>query len=286
MSESLTKAACAKVNLWLRILGRREDGFHEIETRMLEVALADELEMAVTARPGVDFQCSEPGVPVNESNLVLKAVRLLEAETGRAFGLRIHLRKHIPHGAGLGGGSSDAAAALAGIDELLALELGRERLLGLAQRIGSDVAFFLLGGACDCTGRGERVAPVAFAEPLRLLLVKPPFAVPTPWAYQQWAKSAEVPGLSYEPQVFPWGTMVNDLERPVFGKHLVLGVMKQWLRSQPGVQGALMSGSGSTVFAVLEPEAPAEELIRQIREEFGDAVWTCLTSAVNRPLEH
>lgn len=282
MSNTVTKAARAKVNLWLRILGRREDGFHEIETRIVEVKLGDELAIEVTADSRVEFHCAEPGVPVDDSNLVMKAVRLLEAETGRSFGLRIELRKRIPHGAGLGGGSSDAAAALAGIDELLALGLGPARLLELAKRIGSDVAFFLLGGACDCSGRGELVTPVAFSEPLRLLLVKPPFGVPTPWAYQQWSKSLEVPGLSYEPQVFPWGAMVNDLERPVFGKHLVLGALKRWLKSQEGVQGALMSGSGSTVFAVLGPDASAEDLSQRIREEFGETVWTCATSTVNR----
>ena len=277
MKKSLTKSARAKVNLWLRVLGRREDGFHEIETRMVEIGLADELHLETRDEPGVELRCSEPDLPVDESNLVMKAVRLLERETGRQFGLRLDLRKRIPHGAGLGGGSSDAAAALLGVNELLELGLRMDRLEALAAGIGSDVTFFLRGGACDCTGRGEVVTPVTFAEPLRLLLVKPPFGVPTPWAYRQWRDSQELKGLSYGPQVFPWGVLVNDLERPVFAKHLVLGLLKRWLKEQAGVKGALMSGSGSTVFAILDEQANADGLIRRIREEFGDPIWTCLS---------
>lgn len=281
MKGGLIRKAPAKVNLWLRVLGRREDGFHDIETRMVELALADELKLEVKREPGVELRCSEPDLPVDESNLAMKAVRLLEGETGRAFGLRMELRKRIPHGAGLGGGSSDAAAALLGVNELLRLGLAEEQLEALAGRLGSDVAFFLKGGACDCAGRGELATPVAFPERLRLLLVKPAFPVATPWAYQQWRDSAEVDGLSYEPQVFSWGTLVNDLERPVFAKHLVLGLLKRWLKEQAGVKGALMSGSGSTVFAVLENGVPADGLIEAVRGEFGETAWTCLTETVS-----
>lgn len=277
MNAKITTSARAKINLWLRVLGRREDGFHAIETRMVEIALADELDLEVREEGGVNLSCAEAGVPVDETNLVMKAVRLLEAETGRKFSLHLELRKRIPHGAGLGGGSSDAAAALKGVNEVLRLGVEPDRLAALAGRIGSDVPFFLRGGACDCSGRGEVVQPVEFAVRLRLLLVKPAFQVPTPWAYRQWRDSLEVSGLPYEPQAFPWGALVNDLERPVFARHLLLGLLKRWLREQPGVKGALMSGSGATVFAILDEAVSGEDLVRQVHRQFGASTWTCLT---------
>jgi len=281
MSGRLVRSARAKVNLWLRVLRRRDDGFHEIETRMVEIGLADELVLERTDEPRVNLVCDEPGVPADESNLVVKALRLLEEETGESLGLWVNLRKRIPHGAGLGGGSSDAAAALAGANELLGGIVRPERLRELAGRIGSDVAFFLDGGACDCRGRGEIVEPVEFPQRLRLLLVKPAFSVETPWAYRQWRDSRELEGLWYERQRLPWGTLVNDLERPVFAKHLVLGVLKNWLRKRSGVEGALMSGSGSTVFAVLQPDADGEQLARDVRSEFGEPTRTWVTETVS-----
>ena len=278
----LTLDAPAKINLSLRVLCRREDGFHEITTRMAPLALADRLtmELAHGAVPGmVEFTCDDPSVPGDETNLAVKAVRALETHAGVLPAVRIHLEKRIPHGAGLGGGSSDAAAVLRGMNELLALNLSVKTLAEAAAAVGSDVPFFLHGCVCDCTGRGETVTPVPdFSWHPRVLLVKPPFGVATPEAYRRWMDSREVPGLPYAAQQTGGGELVNDLERPAFEKYPVLGTLKARLLACEGVTAALMSGSGSTVFAILEPAVNAAAVISAAQEEIGAELWCCDTA--------
>lgn len=280
-ARMIVREAPAKINLSLRVLRKREDGFHEITTRMAPLALADRVtvERKADAADGtVAFTCDDPSVPGDETNLAVKAVRALERRTGPLPGLRLHLEKRIPHGAGLGGGSSDAAAVLLAVRELLALEVAWDDLVEAAAETGSDVPFFLYEGVCDCSGRGEAVVPVAdFAWRPRILLIKPPFGVATPGAYKRWSRSLEVPGLPYGPQETPGGTLVNDLERPVFEKYLVLGTLKSALLACDGVTGALMSGSGSTVFAVLTAAADAAAIMDTAREITGEETWCCGT---------
>lgn len=269
----LTLEAPAKINLSLRVLRRREDGFHEIVTRMAPLALADRISLERRQGPAgrVEFTCDAPTVPGDETNLAVRAVRELEKLRGVLPGMRIHLEKHIPHGAGLGGGSSDAATVLRGVNQLLELNLPVAVLQEAAAATGSDVPFFLYRCVCDCTGRGETVTPVPdFSWRPRILLLKPPFGVATPDAYQRWAGSREVPGLPCGAQPSPAGELVNDLERPVFEKYPVLGLLKARLLTCPGVQAALMSGSGSTVFAVLTDDADAEQITSTAREEIGE----------------
>ena len=273
----LRLAAPAKINLSLRILRRREDGFHDISTRMVPLDLCDHVTLAPIpdAAPGtVRFTCGTPGVPDDESNLAVRAVRALESRLGPLPAVALHLEKHIPHGAGLGGGSSDAATVLRGLDALFNLGLDLPALSDAAASIGSDVPFFLHGTACEATGRGEILTPLAPPPaPLRLLLVKPPFGVPTPWAYQRWRDAIPVPGLPYDAMSAMGETFVNDLERPVFEKFPVLGHLKARLLATPGVAAALMSGSGSTVFAVLRPEAALPPLVEAVHDLIGPEVW-------------
>lgn len=272
--------APAKINLWLRVLGRREDGFHALETRLAPLTLCDHLTLrpdAGLAAGDIGFECDDPTVPGDESNLVIKAVRALEKTTGPLPGMHFSLTKRIPHGAGLGGGSSNAAAALRLVQAAFCPEVEPALLFEAAAAVGSDIPFFLLGGAADASGRGEIVEPVpdesAFpasaGKPPRVLLIKLPFGVATPWAYRQWRDSLEVPGLPYTPQATPWGELRNDLERPVFEKYPVLGLLKARLLQTPGVTASLMSGSGSTVFALLEESAEVENILAAVREEVG-----------------
>ncbi|MEI7957638.1 MAG: 4-(cytidine 5'-diphospho)-2-C-methyl-D-erythritol kinase [Verrucomicrobiota bacterium] len=268
-------SAPAKINLSLSILGKRPDGFHEIESLMVPITLADTLTLEPSEEPGIAFTCSDASLPCDDSNLVVRAARRFFETTGLPPAVRIHLAKAIPHGAGLGGGSSDAAATLTGLNDLFGSPLAPEVLHSLAAEIGSDVPFFLAHSAAVCRGRGEIVEPVPFPHQLPLLLIKPGFGVPTPWAYSRWRDSLELPGISYVPQTFPWGRLVNDLERPVFEKHLFLPVIKRWLLQQQESAGALMSGSGATCFAVLRDELDGPALEARARETFGE-VWTCL----------
>ena len=270
--------APAKINLNLSILGKRPDGFHEIESLMVPLTLADTLALEL-GEPGIAFSCSDATLPCDDSNLVVRAAKAFFESANLAPNVRIHLEKAIPHGAGLGGGSSDAATTLDGLNQLYHGPLAPETLHALAAQTGSDVPFFLARSTALCRGRGEIVEPVPFPHALPILLIKPNFGVPTPWAYSRWSASRELPGVSYAQQTFPWGKLVNDLERPVFEKYLLLPILKRWLAQQPETAGALMSGSGSTCFAVLRDAADGPALEARVREAFGE-VWTCLCQTV------
>jgi 4-diphosphocytidyl-2-C-methyl-D-erythritol kinase len=272
--------APAKVNLHFRILGKREDGFHEIETLMAPITLADVLTLEQRSGEGLDFTCTDPSLPTDGSNLVVRAVDVFRRETGVTQGITLHLEKYIPHGAGLAGGSSDAASTLLGLNRLFGTGKEVPELAGMAAEIGSDIPFFLFESAAVCTGRGEKVAPVPLQTPLPLLLMKPEFGVPTPWAYRHWRDSREVPGFQYATQTFPWGELHNDLERSVFEKYLFLGVLKRWLLEQQEAVGALMSGSGSTIFTVLRDEQSGPALRDRALAEFGENLWSALCTTL------
>src|SRR5881227_4369564 len=211
--QGIEELAHAKVNLFLRVLRRRQDGFHEIETLMAPITLCDSLELE--SSNAFEFRCDEPGL-AGDDNLVIRAARLFFSETNRAPKVRLTLRKKIPHGAGLGGGSSDAAATLRGLNRFFDAGLSNERLSTLAAQLGSDVPFFLNEKAATCSGRGEIVMPAPLSASLDLLLLKPEFGVPSAWAYSRWHATRELASAIYEPQKFAGITFANDLERPVF----------------------------------------------------------------------
>jgi len=153
------------------------------------------------------------------------------------------------------------------------MSFSQDRLAALAAELGSDVPFFIYQSAAVCHGRGEQVVPEPFPHRLPLLLIKPPFGVPTPWAYRQWRDAQEIPGVPYAAQPFPWGELRNDLERPVFEKYLFLAMLKSWLLAQPETTGALMSGSGATVFAVLRDPSGVATLRARVLDAFGPDLW-------------
>jgi 4-diphosphocytidyl-2-C-methyl-D-erythritol kinase len=270
--------APAKINLALRILGRRSDGFHEIETFIVPISLCDEINIEQrSGKQEIAFRCDDPSVPKGENNIVVRAANVFFEETKITGGVSIVLKKRIPHGAGLGGGSSDAASTLLALNELFETNLPREALAKMAEMIGSDVPFFIFQSAAVCKGRGELVSPTRLHERLSVLLLKPEFGVPTPWAYSRWRDSREIRGVSYGPQAFTQQSFVNDLERPVFEKFVFLAQLKMWLLKQAEVDVALMSGSGSTVFAILRSNADADLLAERTKAELDPELWTCVT---------
>lgn len=266
--------ALAKINLSFRIRHRRPDGFHDIETLMAPISLYDELTIERSETSGIHFRCSDPSLSDGPDNLVVQATELFFTSTEQKAAVDIGLEKKIPHGAGLGGGSSDAATTLLGLNKLFSTNLPREVLAQLAAQIGSDVPFFIYESAAVCSGRGEIVAPTKLKTPLPLLLVKPAFGVPTPWAYSRWQDSRELPGVFYGAQEWDGMPFVNDLERPVFEKFIFLAETKMWLRRQPEVALALLSGSGSTIFAVLRDAAAFADLANRARAELDPELWT------------
>jgi 4-diphosphocytidyl-2-C-methyl-D-erythritol kinase len=270
--KTFTLQAPAKLNLSLRVLGKRDDGFHEIDTLMVKLpSLADELEFAEA--DAFSFKCDDPSVPGDEENLVVKAVRAYEANAGIRCNCSISLKKLIPHGAGLGGGSSDAATTLLGLNQLHGFKINVDLMHQIAASLGSDVPFFLTAGPSRSTGRGEKIEPAPSLPVMTVLLLKPSFNVPTAEAYRRWKQSAEIPGVRYVAQEITGISFLNDLERPVFQKHRFLAELKQWLLGRPETAAALMSGSGSTVFAVLKDGTDANALAKSARHELDPSLW-------------
>jgi 4-diphosphocytidyl-2-C-methyl-D-erythritol kinase len=266
--------APAKINLSLKILGRRNDGFHELDTLIAPISLYDEIRLD-KGRHGIKFRCDDPSVPQGDDNLAVRAAKAFFETTKIEPAISIELKKKIPHGAGLGGGSSDAASVLLALNELFDTKLSRETLTEMAEPIGSDVPFFLFQSAALCKGHGEMVSPVELNRELSILLLKPAFAVSTAWAYSRWQNSREIPGIRYVAQEFADQNFVNELERSVFEKFVFLAQLKMWLLSQPGVGAALMSGSGSTMFAVMRANSDTDSVAKCAKAALDPELWTC-----------
>jgi 4-diphosphocytidyl-2-C-methyl-D-erythritol kinase len=277
----LTVRAHAKVNLDLRVLGVRADGYHELRTVFQTIELHDTITCA--ERPGpFTLACRAPGVPVDAGNLVWKAAAALWTALGRAGEVRdtvVRIDKKIPVQAGLGGGSADAAAALQALGRLWGgapVTLLRE--VGAA--LGADVPFFLSGGTALGLGRGEEIYPLVDLPPHFVVIVRPPFGVSTAEAYA-WYDEDRAAGLreNREFQILPvpWPTraaqMINDLEPPVMRRHQEIGTLKQQLRDA-GATAAAMSGSGSAIFGLFRSRAAAERAVKPLSRNGAKALVT------------
>jgi 4-diphosphocytidyl-2-C-methyl-D-erythritol kinase len=268
--------APAKINLSLKILGRRNDGLHELDTLIAPISLYDEIRIDNgRSGMGIEFRCDDPSVPQGDDNLAVRAAKAFFETTKIEPAISIELKKKSPHGAGLGGGSSDAASVLLALNELFDAKLSREQLVEMAEPIWSDVPFFVFQSAGLCKGHGEMVTPMKLKRQFSILLLKPDFAVSTAWAYSLWQDSREIPGVRYEAQGFADQNFVNDLERPVFEKFVFLAQLKTLLLNQSEVGAALMSGSGSTMFAVMRENADADSVASRSKAALDPELWTC-----------
>jgi 4-diphosphocytidyl-2-C-methyl-D-erythritol kinase len=291
MSRLESKSHC-KVNLLLNILGKRADGFHELETLMHPVALHDTLQVESVSGSGLSLTCSLPGLPTDKTNLVHRAATSFLQATGITDGIRIHLEKRIPLAAGLGGGSGNAATTLLALNELFGQPLSTARLTHLAAELGSDVPFFLQSMPALATGRGEQVTPLSRFPALRgvfILLIHPGFGVSTAWAYQALSRfpvaQKGTPGrgarlaasLKENSLKTSAPEFYNSLEVPVLEKYPILALYQDFLRSQ-GAAVALMSGSGSTTFALFYDEPVARDALAAFRSKFGEASWAAIVS--------
>ena len=273
--------APAKINLSLKILGRRDDSFHELDTLVAPISLYDEIRIEkLRVGKGIEFQCDDLSVPQRHDNLAVRAATAFFERTKSEPAISIELKKNIPHGAGLGGGSSDAASVLLALNSLFEVKLSQQALAEMAEPIGSDVPFFLFQSAALCRGHGEIVTPVKLKKQFSIVLLKPAFAVSTVWAYSRWQDSREIPGVRYEAQEFEDQNFVNDLERPVFEKFVFLAQLKTWLLGQLEVGAALMSGSGSTMFAVLRQNAQAGRVEKGAKLALDPELWTCACQTI------
>ena len=280
----LVSAAHAKLNLSLAITGRRADGFHELISLVAPIGLADTLTLDV-GRP-LGLTCDDASLSVDGSNLVLKAAAAFVKRRPSAPTGHFHLIKKVPHGAGLGGGSSDAAAALRLLDQASGDPIGLEVLETLAAEVGSDCPFFVRGQAAVMRGRGERleILPLAARAALagrKVVLVKPPFGVPTPEAYALLAKAGKHrPAAQAEAELAAWiaqpaadpSALGNDLAAPVFAKYLALPVGLESFRRATGVNWQ-MTGSGSACFAFVSDGFDHARLRADVRRAWGPGAW-------------
>jgi len=263
----------AKINLSLRVVGKRPDGFHDIDTLMVKLpGLADEITIVPSSE--FSFTCSDPELPTDSRNLIVKAVEFLSKKSGEDLHFEIHLEKHIPHGAGLGGGSSNAATTLLALNGQLENPLPATELHTLATELGSDIPFFLYDGAAQCTGRGEIIEAAPAPPELPIVLFKPRFSVPTADAYQNCLNAEPLPSITYGIQNYAGLGFVNDLEKSVFAKHRYLAELKDWLLNRRDTKVVMMSGSGSTVFAILRRQGNPHTLIRTAHKYFDSNLWT------------
>jgi len=281
---TLERLSHCKVNLILNILGKRPDGYHELESVMHPVAICDRLTFTRTAQ-GIQLTCSDASLPTDSGNLVYRAAALFLEAAGIRDGVKIHLEKRLPLAAGLGGGSSNAACTLQALNDLFGAPFTPDRLHLLAAPLGSDINFFLQAGPALVTGRGERIQPLALFPALAgavFILVHPGFGISTGWAYKELAKFPDAlngrPGRAAElVRVFQGSlsavapALYNSLEAPALRKYPLLVLFQEFFRERDAA--CLMSGSGSTTFAIVPSIKRAKELGVEFRKEFGAMNW-------------
>ncbi|MGE3537580.1 MAG: 4-(cytidine 5'-diphospho)-2-C-methyl-D-erythritol kinase [Candidatus Tectimicrobiota bacterium] len=274
--RTLHLRAPAKINVYLRLIGRRADGYHLLDSLMVPIDLYDEITLTATRLPSsatasdIVVTCDDPSIPSDRTNLAYQAAALLCHASHVQASIAIQLHKRIPAGAGLGGGSSDAAAVLQGLQTLLELNVSPAALHALGTRLGADVPFFFTCRPAQIAGIGELVTPVAALPQRWIVLVVPPFRVSTPWAYRRFDELPVVPaahGSSWQSLPGQWPTpaqLVNDLERAVCPAYPQITALKEALL-QLGAAGALMSGSGSAVFGLFVEPATAAAAVAALQ---------------------
>ena len=286
MQKSLIFPAFAKVNLGLRVLSQRADGYHDLNTIFQTVSLHDTIEVSLIDGPHTVLSCNDRSLAVNESNLVICAAKALRDRFGAERGARIRLRKRIPAQAGLGGGSADAAITLLVLAKLWELNCSRDELITIGSQLGADVSFFFHGGTARATGIGEQIESLDDIEPKWLLIVKPNANISTADAYRaldERSLTSLIPETilsSSQPTAdsdkIDLANLINDFEAVVFDLEPEIRRAKSALL-KAGADAALLAGSGSAVFGVFDSEDAQRRAIQAIELETGWRVFPCKT---------
>lgn len=272
--------APAKVNYRLDVMRRRPDGYHDLRMIMQRIDLCDEITISLTDKPGIRVVCGRDGVPDGPENIAWRAADALLNESGLSVGIDIDITKNIPVAAGLGGGSSDAATVLMGVSELLNLQLTDDRLMEIGVKLGADVPFFIFKNCALAEGIGEILTPVNKVPDMWLVLVNPNIHVSTAWVYNNLQlttnRVANIIPLLYESIAEVCAVLGNDLESVTIERFPLIGEIKMRLL-EAGARGAIMSGSGPTVFGLFENEERARQAALELASEsswFVSAVRT------------
>jgi 4-diphosphocytidyl-2-C-methyl-D-erythritol kinase len=266
------------LNLRLEILDKRKDGYHEIRTLFQKIDLCDTLRFSLVKERGIFLSTDHAGLPVDKNNLICKAAQLILDNTDSREGVSIHLAKRIPLGAGLGGGSSNAAATLKALNALLRTGLSGREMMEMGGRIGADVPFFFLGCGAIGTGIGERLQEVRLPD-LEYILLYPNFEVSTRWAYENFRLTKTKNHLNIHkflatPEEISQ-ILMNDLEEVVSARYPQIRQMKNALTST-GALGSLMTGSGPSVFGLFSEKADADKAYRLVKKMKESGGWTVL----------
>lgn len=261
----------AKINLGLKVVGKRSDGYHNIETIFQMVSLYDYITLT-ESESGITLYSNNKDIPLDEKNLAYKAAYLLRERTGVKKGVKIEIDKNIPISAGLGGGSSNAAVTLLGLNYIWELKLPKEELLSIARLLGADVPFFLSGVRALGTGRGDELQILPVANKFYVILLNPRLSISTEWVYKNLKLELTKERKNINIKKFISGKggvediLSNDLESVVIEKYNVIGRMKELLLSA-GASGSLMSGSGSTVFGIFKDYSSAKHAGEMLKRE-------------------
>jgi len=273
---SIIVYAPAKVNLYLKVTGKRPDGYHDLVSVMQALELCDEVEVRRAER-GIRIECDDPAVPAGPGNIAYRAAETLIGRCGPSAGVDIRLRKRIPAAAGLGGGSSDGAAVMRAMVEIFGLDIAKEELFGIAAKVGADLPFFLGWPTALAKGIGEVLSPLGPPPPTWVMLVNPGFEVPTGWVFANLnlrltksSNNIKLPTLEdwADDRTLIGPSLDNDLESVTVGRYPVIGEIKRKLLGL-GADGALMSGSGPTVFGLFGQEYAA----MSARDELAASGW-------------
>ena len=278
MVKALRLKSPAKVNLRLEILRRRDDGYHELRTVLQKISLYDTLSVSLKKEKGISIATDHPSLPIGRGNLVYQAAEMILKKSEYKGGLHIDLRKEIPMGAGLGGGSSNAATTLKALNQLLEIGIPAKELMKMGLDIGTDVPFFLSQGAAVATGIGERLRKIELPD-LWYVLINPKFEVSTRWAYQNFILTKRdfhfnLQGFVKTPEEISY-LLWNDLEGVVSHKYPQIEGMKKMLFSV-GAIGAVMTGSGPTVFGVFSGKREAEKAFKKLELKVRRRGWIIL----------
>ena len=285
-ADGIVVSTPAKVNLFLEVLGKRPDGYHDLETLMVAVTLEDRLEFQLDESGAMTLTCDRPELSCGPDNLVLKAAERLRRHSGTIQGARIHLSKRIPMQAGLAGGSSDAAATLKGLNDLWNLGLSDQRLAEIGAEVGSDVAFFFSPGVAWCTGRGEQVEPIELGRTLDFVLVSPAVGLSTARVFRE----VRVPGTPISGSAIRQAAARGDVEE--IGRRLHNRLQEPAEKLCPEVReirealaaanpaGVLLTGSGTTVYALCRDR---DDAIRVARTMGAEATGLSLAEGAASP---
>ena len=278
MAEALRLDSPAKVNLRLEVLRRREDGYHELRTILQKISLQDTLRFVFKKEKGISIKTDHPNLSRGKSNLVYMAAQSILRRSDYKGGIRIEIKKRIPLGAGLGGGSSNAATTLKALNRMLTMNLSRKKLMEIGLGIGADVPFFFLEGSAIGSGIGERLKKIELPG-LWYVLIYPNFEVSTRWAYQNFILTKRQFRFKFHkfletPEEISH-LLMNDLEEVVSREYPQIGMMKKMLYSA-GALGSLMTGSGPTVFGIFSEKGDASKAYQKVRRMVREKGWTVL----------